>query len=50
MNRVDGAVNWGKGKVYFFKGGGHIRFDIAADKADPGYPKPVNNQTWPGLP
>jgi hypothetical protein len=38
-----------KGKVYFFKGGEYTRFDIAADKADPGYPKTISSETWNGL-
>ncbi len=24
--------------LYFFKGGQYLRYDMAADKADPGYP------------
>ena len=27
----------------------YIRYDIKADKADPGYPKPINKRTWPGV-
>jgi len=46
---IDAAVNWGNGKAYFFKGGQYIRYDLRADRADPGYPKPINNETWPGL-
>jgi hypothetical protein len=38
-----------KGKIYFFKGSEYIRFDIAADKADPGYPKTISSATWNGL-
>jgi matrix metalloproteinase-14 (membrane-inserted) len=47
---IDAAVNWGNGKVYIFKGNEYVRFDIKADKVDPGYPKPINQTTWPGLP
>jgi matrix metalloproteinase-14 (membrane-inserted) len=46
---IDAAVNWGNGKAYFFKGKHYIRYDIQADRADPGYPKPINAQTWPGM-
>jgi matrix metalloproteinase-14 (membrane-inserted) len=46
---IDDAVNWGNGKAYFFKGGQYIRYDIKADRADPGYPKNINAETWPGL-
>jgi matrix metalloproteinase-14 (membrane-inserted) len=49
-NGIDAAVNWGNGKVYFFKGYQYIRYDILADRADPGYPKYIDNNTWPGLP
>jgi len=48
-NGVDAVVNWGNGKAYFFRGGEYIRYDIQADRADPGYPKPINSQTWPGM-
>ena len=24
----------------------YIRYDIKTDKADPGYPKPINSKTW----
>ncbi len=47
---IDAAVNWGNGKAYFFKGGQYVRYDIKADRVDPGYPKPINNDTWPGVP
>jgi len=47
---IDAAANWGNGKAYFFKGGQYIRYDLRSDRADPGYPKPIDNQSWPGLP
>ena len=31
-------MNWGNGKVYFFKGDEYSRYDIAADKVDAGFP------------
>jgi matrix metalloproteinase-14 (membrane-inserted) len=46
---IDDVVNWGNGKAYFFRGYEYIRYDIKEDRADPGYPKRVNRQTWPGL-
>jgi len=49
-NKIDAAVNWGNGKVYFFKGGQYVRYDIGEDRVDAGYPKFINNETWPGLP
>jgi hypothetical protein len=47
---IDAVVNWGNGKAYFFKGGQYVRYDIKTDRADSGYPKPINNESWPGLP
>lgn len=46
---VDAALNWGNGKAYFFRGNQYIRYDIQSDQADPGYPKNITPQTWPGL-
>ncbi len=45
---VNAAVVWNNGKAYFFKGSDYIRYDIAADKTDAGYPKPISG-AWPGL-
>ena len=47
---IDAAVNWKNGKAYLFKGNQYLRIDIQADRVDPGYPKPINNETWPGIP
>lgn len=47
---ISGAINWANGKAYiFFNDGRYVRYDIAADHVDDGYPKPINAQTWPGL-
>jgi len=46
---IDEVVNWGNGKAYFFKDYEYIRYDMKEDRADEGYPKQVNRQTWPGL-
>ena len=45
---IDAAANWGNGKVYFFKGPNYLRYDIADDRAEPGYPLPIADH-WPGL-
>ena len=45
---VDAAVVWNNGKAYFFKGSEYIRYDIATDKTDAGYPKPIKGN-WSGL-
>ena len=55
---VGAAVNWGNGKAYFFNDGQYMRYtvrpdmadDLLGDRPDPGYPKPINSETWPGLP
>ena len=47
---IDAVVEWGNGKAYFFKGSQYSRFDIKADRVDSGYPKPINSETWPGVP
>ena len=44
------ACNWPGGKLQFFlKGGRTIRYDVAADRADPDYPRPITAESWPGL-
>lgn len=45
---IDAWVLWNNGKAYFFKGTDYIRYDVAGDHADLGYPKPIANN-WPGL-
>jgi hypothetical protein len=47
---ITGALNGPGGKAQFFLSDGtYIRYDVAADRADPGYPKPVTDRTWPGM-
>lgn len=45
---IDAGFNAGNGKAYFFKGTQYVRFDIASDRVDPGYPKPIAGN-WSGL-
>jgi hypothetical protein len=47
---ITAAINWPGGKAQFFLSDGtYVRYDIGADSADPGYPKPVTDRTWPGM-
>ena len=44
----DSAVNWGNGKLFFFKGDQYVRYDINGDKVDDGYPQPISGN-WNGV-
>lgn len=49
---IDGAINWGNGKVYFFKGTKYSRFDITKNTVEKHWPKFINktpNHYWSGL-
>jgi Hemopexin len=44
------ACNAPDGKAYFFLSNGqYVRYSIQQDKIDPGYPKPIDDATWPGI-
>jgi len=45
---VDASVKWNNGKVYFFRGSEYLRYDIATDRVDAGYPAPISGN-WSGL-
>ena len=45
---VDAGVVWTNGKAYFFKGSQFVRFDLPAERVDPGYPKTISSK-WPGV-
>ncbi|MEU0084734.1 hemopexin repeat-containing protein [Streptomyces sp. NPDC006274] len=50
MSGVDGAVNWGNGSAYFFKGASYLNYDIENSVVRPGYPLPVTAPgKWPEL-
>ncbi|ETX06513.1 MAG: hypothetical protein ETSY2_16640 [Candidatus Entotheonella gemina] len=41
FERIDAAIAWEDGKVYFFREDEYIRYDMTLYRADPGYPKPL---------
>ena len=48
--KIKSALRWTGDKVYFFlDDGNYIRYNLANDAVDSGYPKAVTNGTWPGL-
>jgi len=49
-NKIIAAFQWNNTKAYLFLNDGrYIRYDMNNDSVDPGYPKEINNTTWPGL-
>jgi hypothetical protein len=45
---VDAILNWGNGKVYFFRDDLYVRYDIQTNGVDPGYPRPIAS-AWTGM-
>ena len=49
-DNLTGMINWGNGKVFMFLDNGeYLSYDVQADSVDPGYPKQIDNETWPGI-
>lgn len=46
---IDAAVSWKRSKFFFFSSGSYIKYDTKNLNADIGYPRDINNKTWPGL-
>lgn len=47
---IDAAVNWGDGRVFFFKGARYVRYDIATDSVDISlYPRAISDG-WSDFP
>jgi hypothetical protein len=44
---VDAAINWGNGKVYFFRGDVYLRYSVGV-AVDEGYPQAIVDG-WPGF-
>ena len=45
---LDAALNWGDGTVFFFKGDQYVRYNMADNRVDDGYPLPID-PWWSGL-
>lgn len=45
---IDTVLNWGNGKLYFFRGPDYLRYDITLDRVDEGYPKAIS-AGWQGV-
>jgi hypothetical protein len=46
-NRLDAALNWSDGKVFFFRGAQYARYDVASNEVDAG-PSPIA-RNWPSM-
>ncbi|HEX7164069.1 MAG TPA: hemopexin repeat-containing protein [Trebonia sp.] len=45
---LDGAIAWGDGSVFFFRGDEYVRFDIADNTVPSDYPLSIAER-WPGM-
>jgi hypothetical protein len=45
---IDAAVAWPNGKVYVFRGEEYLRYDVAANVTDAGYPRQIAG-SWEGV-
>lgn len=47
---IRATLRWNGNKVFFFFANGtYSRYDLVNKRVDGGYPKPINDNTWPGL-
>ena len=42
------SLGWNDEKAYFFSGGQYVRWDVASDTVDVGYPQPISFG-WTGI-
>ena len=47
--RIQGGIVMNSAVAYFFCNGEYLRYDVAADRVAPGYPRPIIG-SWPGWP
>ena len=48
--KISATLKWNNQKGFFFLNDGtYLRYDMTNDATDAGYPKQINNSTWPGL-
>jgi hypothetical protein len=45
---LDALAVWPNGKAYVFKGDQYLRYDVATDMVDAGYPRAIA-EAWPGI-
>lgn len=48
MTKLAGFLHPDRDRAYFFTGDRYVRYNVAGDAVDPGYPKPIAGN-WPGL-
>jgi hypothetical protein len=48
MTSISAAIMWPNGKAYFFQGADYVRYDVATDRTDGGFPQRIVDH-WPGL-
>jgi hypothetical protein len=48
LEAIDAAINWGDGTAYFFSGPNYTCYDLIANRAMDGYPRPIKPY-WEGI-
>ena len=47
--QIDAAFTMANHTFFFLSDGTYLKYDLANDRLLDGYPRPINDQTWPGL-